>query len=129
MKRSRKRSEIGPISEESADGVAPTRSGSSKRQTISTYSTDDDFFDDSRSEDRSAEESSQRGEGDLDEELDVDDFRRHDEIIEDDDTATVTVPPMTLKRVVRAVDGSMVSLEDILDKTKLTLVVMLRHFG
>lgn len=83
-------------------------------------------IDDSRSEDRS-EDSSMVADGE--EEFDLEDVRRHDAIIEEDDTAAVTIPPLTLKRVVRAVDGSMVSLEDILSQQKLTLVVMLRHFG
>lgn len=84
-------------------------------------------IDDSRSEDRS-EDSSVAADGE-DDEFDLDDVRRHDAMIEEDDTAAVTIPPLTLKRVVRAVDGSMVSLEDILSQTKLTLVVLLRHFG
>jgi hypothetical protein len=112
--------------EESPADLEPR--GPTKRSIGAYSSNEDSFVDDSRSEDRS-EEGSQRGEDDAEDDLDIDDMRRHDDIIEEDDTAAVTIPPMTLKRVVRATDGSMMALEDLLGQSKLTLVVLLRHFG
>eukprot|EP01122_Echinamoeba_exundans_P008429 TRINITY_DN2796_c0_g1_i2.p1 TRINITY_DN2796_c0_g1~~TRINITY_DN2796_c0_g1_i2.p1 ORF type:complete len:487 (+),score=83.88 TRINITY_DN2796_c0_g1_i2:103-1563(+) len=124
--RPRKTSDVSRTLEESPADLEPR--GPAKRSLGAYSSNDDSYLDDSRSEDRS-EEGSQRGEDDAEDDLDIEDLRRHDDIIEEDDTAAVTIPPMTLKRVVRSTDGSMIALEDLLGQSKLTLVVLLRHFG